>query len=90
MRASRHAVRRFRERTGCQKDEGYVLQKLLDMAERGKLARLKNRKFRTLALLNHGLREARYVMHGTFVLVIEDDVITTVHNNEAKRWEVDR
>jgi len=86
QRPSPHAIQRFRERTGSEKSDEKIRLKLLALWANAKEVKLK-REYRAIALLNHGLREARYFRAGGFVLVIENDQISTVHNGEAGRWE---
>jgi hypothetical protein len=87
MKVSHHAIKRFRQRTGCKQSDEYVRYRVLDLLGRAVEIELKNKKFRTLALLNHDMREAQYFRAGEFVFVVDDGVVTTVHNGEANRWK---
>ena len=47
-----HAIARFRERTGCKKDNGYIAEKLLQMVDLGSKAEFTQPKYELMALLN--------------------------------------
>jgi hypothetical protein len=83
--ARMHAIDRFRQRTGSTQSDVEVCGKLLDMLAKAREVRLRP-PYNVIALLNHDFHDARYFRSGGFILVVEDDCISTVHNGQADRW----
>lgn len=81
-----HAIEQFRNRTGCQRDDEYIKNKLLEIANTAQPAKFKHPKYAVMALLNHSFETAEYFMSSGWLLVVVKDEIRTIHHNEAKRW----
>ncbi len=87
-----HAISRFRERTGCKKDDVYVANKLFEILDKAEETDFKDPKFKVLALINHNFKEASYYKFqpkrgAALILVVEDQELKTIHNNESSRWK---
>ena len=48
-----HAIAQFRKRTGCKKDDAYIQDRLLKLAEKATRAKFSKPKYELLALINH-------------------------------------
>lgn len=87
MNVSKHAIKRFRERTNCNRYDQSIIDKLIYMVQHGEEVKPK-KHYGVMAILNHNFKEARYYDYfGQYVLVVEEDTIVTVHKGEARRWE---
>lgn len=85
MKISKHAIERWRERSGASYSDEKVERKLLGLAARAEEVQLQE-KYRVLTLMDHRYKEARYLAFGEFLMVIVDDTMVTVHLAEARRW----
>ena len=85
MVVSEHAIARWKLRTGSTRSDAVVERRILTALANAREVWVK-RKYRALQLLNHGLREARYYRTGDLILVVEGEVIKTVHSGDAGRW----
>ena len=83
-----HAMYRYKERAGCDPElpKFYIRKKLLAMAAKAKKAGFVTRRSAALAMLNHNLEKADYLMHGTWVLVIRNNEIKTVFQDDSNRF----
>ncbi len=86
LRVIPHAIQRFRDRANKVGSDEALRAIMIKMANEGREMVLK-KKFRVIALINNNFRDARYIKHGRFILVIEGDQITTIHDGAADRWE---
>lgn len=86
LKVSEHAVLRFRERSGCNKSDETVSKRILYMVDRAVEVSPKL-NFGVIALLNHGFREARYFRSDHWVFVVCENMVVTVHDGDADRWE---
>jgi hypothetical protein len=84
---SRHAIDRFRKRTGSKKSDDAIQKQLLRFLEDGKEVQPTG-NYGVVQLLNHNLKPASYFAYGSFILVVEDNVLVTIHSNESKRWKI--
>lgn len=85
-KVSPHAIQRFRERTGCNKSDYKVERRLRAMLLGAREVPVKP-EWRLTQLLNHCGRDARYFDRDGMILVLEGDLIRTVHMGQADRWE---
>lgn len=81
-----HAMYRYKERAGCTLSKFYIRKKLLEMAATAKKAGFVTRRDAAIAMLNHKLEKADYLMHGSWVLVIRKNEIKTVFQDESNRF----
>ena len=81
-----HAIHRFRERTGCKKDDNYIKVKLKELFEKAKPAKFTHPKFELFAIMNNNFEEADYFIVNGFLLVVVKGMLKTIHQNESKRW----
>lgn len=88
IHVTKHAIRRFRERSGAQYSEDKIVSKLLCFYQKSKRATLK-RQYRVLALMDHNYTRAEYFDYNGWILVVvgngEGKSIVTVHNNQSRR-----
>ena len=85
LQVSDHALSRFRERTGSKESDIQIANKLRDAVAKGEEMELLE-QFRVKALLDHGFKDARYFKLGAGLVVVEGNIIVTMHNAEANRW----
>lgn len=82
---SDHALERFRERTGSTASDITIANTLRSAVENGQEMELHER-YRIIELLNHGFKHARFFKYGASLVVVTDNIITTIHNQQAYRW----
>lgn len=84
-----HVFERWRYRSGIDRklSDEEILRKVCISIDKSTEVQLKP-QYRATALLNHGLKPARYFQYGNFVFVVEGFELKTVHCNESKRWIV--
>lgn len=74
---TRHAIARYRERTGSTADDARAERRLRRFLEDARPVRRKNS---LSALLNHGCREAHYYLYrGNWVLVVAGNALVTTY-----------
>jgi len=83
---SAHAILRFKERTGAKYGVDKVIEKLTELYASAEPVVLK-KKYIVVTLLNHNCEEAEYYKTGSFILVIVDGELRTIHKGEAHKWE---
>jgi hypothetical protein len=81
---SRHAIDRFRERTGTNKPDEVIVKRVAARLAIADEMELKP-KYRVLELMAHGVHSKYWRSHD-LIFVIESGVIVTVHRGEAERW----
>lgn len=81
---SLHALSRYRERTGTQKSDQTVCNRITEQLMRAQPMRLKP-EFMAIEMINHGIH-ANYWRLGDLMFVVENEVVVTVHRGEADRW----
>ena len=87
MKVTQHAIHRWRERTGSKHPDDKIRVKILDLVATGEEVVIKKR-FRLLALLDHGCDEAKYMKATNgMILVVANGAVVTIHNGKADRWE---
>jgi hypothetical protein len=80
-----HALERWMERTGCtsERKAHTALKKQFALATEVELAPA----YKTIALLNHDFKPARYFKFDKWVFVVsEEGALVTIHSGAAKRW----
>lgn len=86
LRVSRHAIQRFRERSGSKKRDAQIETKLLEMAALSTEVEIKP-EFRLRQMLNNYCEGATYLNSDGWILVVVGGVLSTLHYGEAERWE---
>jgi hypothetical protein len=80
-----HALERWMQRTGCtsERKAHATLKRQFALATEVELAPA----YKTIALLNHDFKPARYFKFDKWVFVVSDEgALVTIHSGTAKRW----
>lgn len=85
---SRHAIRRYKERSNKNVDTFQAKNELIKLCNKARLAVLK-KKFHSIALLQHDFKECQYYKDSNWVYVVIDMCIITIHGGDADRWVYD-
>jgi len=81
---TQHAIDRFRERSGSNKGDQTIINRMTTRLQDAEEMELKER-YRINELLAHGT-PARYFKHADIIFVIEGGAVVTAHNGQADRW----
>lgn len=85
IKITKHAIKRFREKTGCKSDEK-AINTINKMLQDGEETTFKNGIWKTLSLLNHNFKEAKYYRYSQWILIIVENKLVSLHRGKAKRW----
>jgi hypothetical protein len=80
-----HALERWMQRDRCtsERQAHATIKKQFALATEVELAPA----YKTIALLNHGFKPARYFKYDKWVFVVSDEgSLITIHSGTAKRW----
>ena len=91
IHVAKHAIDRYRERTGCKRSDTYIVEKLRDFFSKSIEVVLK-KEFAAKTIINHNFNLARYFQFDQWIMVVEfidgRDVLRTIHTGQAKRWQL--
>lgn len=84
---TKHAIDRWRERTGDTGSDLGIRNKIVKKIHAATEVELTG-YYKAIALINHNFQEARYYQSGKWIFVVEEHskAIKTVHEGTAERW----
>ena len=83
---SHHAIEQFKKRSGSKKSDEVVQKRLQTFLSQAKEVKPVG-NYGAVQLLNHRLRPATYYNYGSWILIVEDNVLKTIHQNESRRYQ---
>jgi hypothetical protein len=87
MKITKHALERYRQRTGATCSDTCAELKISQMLERAEEVQLKPR-YKTAALLCHKFEPANYYRVGNLIFVVVNDCLTTIHLNDKRKFQL--
>jgi len=87
MIISHHAIEQFKKRSGSRKSNQHIIEQLTFFINHSKEARPVG-NYGAVQLLNHGLKPATYLEYGGWIMVVQGNVLKTIHQNESKRFRI--
>lgn len=80
-----HAIQRYRERTGAVYSDEKCKNKIKKLISAGKEVILKP-EHRVRELLKRQYKDSKYIKNHNLMIVIEDNIVVTIHDNTANKW----
>jgi hypothetical protein len=88
---TKHAINRYRERTGCKKGDSNIENKLRVLFN-GSVEVELIKKYAAITIINHHFKPARYFQCADWIIVVEviggKNVLRTIHDGKAKHWQL--
>ena len=85
MKITKHAIDRYRQRTGATCSDIIAEDRILSMMGRADEVRLKE-ECRVASLLAHKFELANYYILGELVFVVVNNSLVTIHKNDKRKF----
>jgi hypothetical protein len=81
---SNHAIEQYQKRTGIARSKTKIEEVLQRMIVNAVPVQMKE-SCRVYAIISHGFKEAKYLQHGNWILVIKENVLVTIYRPDQKQ-----
>ena len=83
---TKHVIERFRQRTGSQRSEDHVKNKIIKMVQQAVPVEI-SKNYAAITLMNHGYTDVEYRRYFEWIFVVKENRVITMHKGETGRGE---